>query len=84
MNRLEPKHPRAIRWMHWINFPVLVVMIWSGSAFGPVACKSAWPGIALERQSPMAARCRHGVPFVLLRSSPLMERFKKRIRLLRA
>ena len=30
MNRLEPKHPRAIRWMHWINIPVLVIMIWSG------------------------------------------------------
>src|SRR5262245_14761680 len=30
MNRLELKHPRAIRWMHWINFPVLTVMIWSG------------------------------------------------------
>jgi thiosulfate reductase cytochrome b subunit len=30
MNRLEPKHPRAIRWMHWINVPVLTVMIWSG------------------------------------------------------
>ena len=23
-------HPAAIRWMHWINFPVLFVMIWSG------------------------------------------------------
>ena len=30
MNRLTPKHPRAIRWMHWINVPVLAVMIWSG------------------------------------------------------
>src|SRR5215831_1664025 len=30
MNRLEAKHPRAIRWMHWINVPVLAVMIWSG------------------------------------------------------
>jgi len=30
MNRLEPKHPRAIRWMHWVNVPVLVIMIWSG------------------------------------------------------
>jgi hypothetical protein len=30
MNRLVPKHPRAVRWMHWINFPVLFVMIWSG------------------------------------------------------
>ncbi len=28
--RLEHKHPRAIRWFHWINFPVLTLMIWSG------------------------------------------------------
>ena len=28
--RLDRKHPIAIRWMHWINFPVLFVMIWSG------------------------------------------------------
>ena len=24
------KHPRAIRWMHWFNFPILSIMIWSG------------------------------------------------------
>jgi thiosulfate reductase cytochrome b subunit len=30
VNRLEPKHPRAIRWMHWTNVPVLAVMVWSG------------------------------------------------------
>jgi DMSO/TMAO reductase YedYZ molybdopterin-dependent catalytic subunit len=30
MNRLKPKHPRAIRWMHWLNVPLLVIMIWSG------------------------------------------------------
>jgi thiosulfate reductase cytochrome b subunit len=28
--RLEKKHPLAIRWMHWINFPVLFIMIWTG------------------------------------------------------
>jgi thiosulfate reductase cytochrome b subunit len=28
--KLEKKHPLAIRWMHWINFPVLFTMIWSG------------------------------------------------------
>lgn len=28
--RLERKHPLAIRWMHWINFPVLFLMILSG------------------------------------------------------
>jgi thiosulfate reductase cytochrome b subunit len=27
---LERKHPLAIRWMHWVNFPVLFTMIWSG------------------------------------------------------
>jgi thiosulfate reductase cytochrome b subunit len=30
MKKIVPKHPLAIRWMHWINFPVLAVMIWSG------------------------------------------------------
>ncbi len=30
MKRIEKKHPLAIRWFHWINFPVLTVMIWSG------------------------------------------------------
>ena len=30
MKQIEPKHPRAIRWFHWINFPLLALMIWSG------------------------------------------------------
>ncbi|HLJ56607.1 MAG TPA: cytochrome b/b6 domain-containing protein [Chthonomonadaceae bacterium] len=30
MKILEKKHPLAIRWFHWINFPVLMIMIWSG------------------------------------------------------
>ena len=28
--KLDRKHPLAIRWMHWINFPVLFIMIWTG------------------------------------------------------
>lgn len=28
--KLEKKHPRVIRWNHWINFPILGLMIWSG------------------------------------------------------
>lgn len=27
---VENKHPLAIRWFHWVNFPVLALMIWSG------------------------------------------------------
>jgi thiosulfate reductase cytochrome b subunit len=30
VKRLEAKHPAAIRWLHWINFPLLAIMIWSG------------------------------------------------------
>ncbi|MEP6595908.1 MAG: cytochrome b/b6 domain-containing protein [Ginsengibacter sp.] len=30
MKKIIKKHPLAIRWFHWINFPVLTVMIWSG------------------------------------------------------
>ena len=30
MKRLEAKHPRPIRWMHWLNVPLLFGMIWSG------------------------------------------------------
>jgi len=31
MKRLERKHRLAIRWFHWINFPLLALMIWSGA-----------------------------------------------------
>jgi thiosulfate reductase cytochrome b subunit len=30
MPRIVEKHPRAIRWFHWVNFPILAFMIWSG------------------------------------------------------
>jgi len=30
MKKVEKKHPLAIRWFHWINFPVLAIMVWSG------------------------------------------------------
>jgi thiosulfate reductase cytochrome b subunit len=30
MRKIIKKHPLAIRWLHWINFPVLGVMVWSG------------------------------------------------------
>ena len=30
MAKLRLKHLLAIRWFHWINFPLLFLMIWSG------------------------------------------------------
>src|SRR5258708_17152348 len=30
VKRLESKRTAAIRWFHWINFPLLTIMIWSG------------------------------------------------------
>jgi len=30
MKRIQKKHPLAIRWFHWLNFPILFIMIWSG------------------------------------------------------
>ena len=30
MKRLAAKHPLAIRWFHWLNVPLLALMIWSG------------------------------------------------------
>ncbi len=30
MKKVVKKHPLAIRWFHWVNFPLLAVMIWSG------------------------------------------------------
>jgi len=30
VNRLQEKHPLAIRWLHWISFPLLFLMVWSG------------------------------------------------------
>jgi thiosulfate reductase cytochrome b subunit len=30
MKKIKKKHPLAIRWFHWLNFPILAVMVWSG------------------------------------------------------
>ena len=27
---MKAKHPMTIRWCHWINFPILALMLWSG------------------------------------------------------
>ena len=43
MKHIVHKHPLAIRWFHWLNFPLLAIMIWSGLliywAYDPYAIK---------------------------------------------
>ncbi|MFD2144363.1 cytochrome b/b6 domain-containing protein [Mucilaginibacter antarcticus] len=30
MKQIKEKHSLAMRWCHWVNFPILIIMIWSG------------------------------------------------------
>jgi thiosulfate reductase cytochrome b subunit len=30
MKKIKEKHSLAMRWFHWVNFPILAIMIWSG------------------------------------------------------
>ncbi len=30
MKKIKEKHSLAMRWFHWVNFPLLTIMIWSG------------------------------------------------------
>ena len=30
MKVIREKHSLAMRWTHWLNFPILLIMIWSG------------------------------------------------------
>ncbi|MGI4022564.1 MAG: cytochrome b/b6 domain-containing protein [Janthinobacterium lividum] len=30
MKIIKEKHSLAMRWLHWVNFPLLTIMIWSG------------------------------------------------------
>jgi thiosulfate reductase cytochrome b subunit len=51
MQKLKLKHLVAIRWLHWINFPLLALMMWSGLliywaypaySIGPLHSFTAW------------------------------------------
>ncbi len=57
MTRLVKKHPLAIRWFHWINFPLLALMIWSGiliywayPKYGLTLDQSAWKKLHINNR----------------------------------
>ena len=63
MQKLILKHLTAIRWFHWINFPLLALMIWSGFLIywaypiyhiGPVHFFPEWMFKALHMQFRLA------------------------------
>ncbi len=61
------KHPLAIRWLHWINFPLLTIMLWSGLL---IYWANAAYGIHLGKQEvfhffPKGFYTALGVPFRL-------------------
>src|ERR1700730_16746882 len=56
---LREKHPAAARWMHWLNFPLLALLIWSGLSLSWVG---AW---SLCRLFPNGFYQRLGLTFSL-------------------
>jgi thiosulfate reductase cytochrome b subunit len=61
------KHPRLIRWNHWINFPLLTLMIWSGLMiyWANDAYSIRWKGKVLFHFFPDGFFSALGLPFHL-------------------
>jgi thiosulfate reductase cytochrome b subunit len=54
---IQNKHPLWIRWAHWLNFPLLTIMIWSGiliywanTAYTPFIPDSFYHFIGIDRK----------------------------------
>ena len=58
MLQIDEKHPAWVRWTHWVNFPLLAVMIWSGiliywanpSEYPPFFPKSFYEALGLKQR----------------------------------
>ncbi|RSK49904.1 cytochrome b/b6 domain-containing protein [Hymenobacter rigui] len=69
MKQLREKHPLAIRWFHWINFPVLALMIWSGLwiYWANDVYRLGWGNTTLLRFFPQSFYEAFDVPYKLAR-----------------
>ena len=67
MKQLVEKHPLAIRWFHWINFPVLALMTWSGLLiyWANDVYRIGWGDTTLLKFFPQSFYEVFGVPFQL-------------------
>ncbi len=67
MKTIIRKHPLAIRWLHWINFPLLTLMVWSGLLiyWANGIYRITWGSKELFRFFPKDFYVALGVPFHL-------------------
>ncbi len=67
LQRAIKKHPLAIRWFHWVNFPVLAVMVWSGLLiyWGNDVYRLGWGDKTLLKFFPQSFYDALNVPFRL-------------------
>ncbi len=67
MKKIIEKHPLAIRWLHWINFPLLTIMIWSGMLiyWGNDVYKLGWGNKTLLKFFPDSFNKALNIPYRL-------------------
>ena len=67
LKKIVEKHPLAIRWLHWINFPLLTIMIWSGMLiyWGNDVYKIGWGDKTLLKFFPDSFNQALNIPFRL-------------------
>lgn len=67
MKKIVQKHPLAIRWFHWVNFPLLTIMIWSGLLiyWGNDVYRIGWGNTTLLKFFPDSFNKALNIPFRL-------------------
>src|SRR5882757_9350596 len=67
VKRIEKKHSLAVRWFHWLNFPILSVMIWSGLLiyWANDVYKLGWNDTTILKFFPDSFNKALGIPFHL-------------------
>ena len=67
MKKIVPKHSLAIRWLHWLNFPLLTIMIWSGILiyWGNDIYRIGWGNTTLLKFFPDSFNKALNIPFRL-------------------
>jgi thiosulfate reductase cytochrome b subunit len=67
LQKIREKHSVATRWLHWINFPLLTIMIWSGILiyWGNDVYKISWGDKTLLKFFPDSFNKALGIPYRL-------------------